>query len=204
MTASTIKLLLTIITGALAGAQATGVLPASAAGYVATAIVVLTALGYGAHVAAVRTALYTPVPLTPPRSSQAGITRLEVIALLGAMGIGCIAITTGAIVTSCTHAQVVAGENAAKACGEADAGTLLGKIEAALAASDYDVEVAAVATAYNLASDVVNCLVATVTAVEDAATPAGGGSAITASVIAPNPIAAHGHAWLNAHAGSAQ
>lgn len=52
----TVKLILTLVTGALSGAQATGAIPSSATGYVATAITVLVALGYGAHLAAVKAA----------------------------------------------------------------------------------------------------------------------------------------------------
>ena len=106
---------------------------------------------------------------------------------------------------SCTHAQVVAGENAAEACGISDGKSLLGSIASDLAAGGLAAAEAAIGSdkaLAGLAGDAINCLVSVVVAVESAC--AGSGSAIATSEAAPSRsalIVANGNAYLAKHGG---
>jgi hypothetical protein len=102
------------------------------------------------------------------------------------------------LVSCLSSAQVKAGIASIEACGKNDAGPVITQLENALVSSNYNVEVAGVATAYNLTQDAVNCLVQMIAAVRSAG--AGSGSAIATA--AEDPVVAHAHAYLSAHKGS--
>jgi hypothetical protein len=131
-------------------------------------------------------------------SGLAGRIRLSLAGALAVVGI------SGALALSCTHPEVVAGENAGEACGISTGESLIGNVTKALGTGGglaaVEQAIASDSALASLTVSAINCLVSIVVAVEQARVAAIAKASPTGAVSAPNSIITNGRAWLAKHA----